>query len=86
MNALAKQIPETWLDLLMIPDLQKHSNELLEFVQVHQEILNSKIQKLTETLSTFEAVRETACLMMSLALFLAHTIGADTKGLSEHRI
>ncbi len=84
--AQSKQIPAEWLDLLMIPDLQEHANELLDFVQWHQELLNTKIQELSETFSTLDAVREAAILMMALALFLSHSIGADSKGLSEHWI
>jgi Fe-S-cluster containining protein len=84
--SLSKQIPAEWLDLLMIPDLQEHANELLDFVQGHQELLNTKIQELSETLSTLEVVREAAVLMMALPLFLSHSIGADSQGLSEHWI
>lgn len=83
---LGKQILAGWLDMLVIPDLQAQSEDVLDFVRAHQEILNSKIQELTETLSTFDAVREAAILMMALALFLSHAIGADSKGLSEHWI
>lgn len=85
-TALAKQIPAEWLDLLTIPDLEEKSIELAAFIEAHNELLNAKIQELTENLSTFEAVRKTACQMMALALFLAHAIGADSKGLSEHWI
>lgn len=84
-SALSKQIPVEWLDLLMIPNLEQ-SEGLTAFIEAHNELLNANIQELTETLSTFEAVRETACLMMASALFLAHAIGADSKGLSEHWI
>lgn len=85
-TTLAKQIPAEWLDLLTIPDLEEQSGGLTTFIEAHNELLNAKIQELTENLSTFEAVRETACLMMASALFLAHAIGADSKGLSEHWI
>lgn len=83
---LGKQIPAEWLDILVIPDLQVQSEDVLNFVQGHQELLNTKIQELSETLSTLDAVREAAVLMMALALFLSHAIGADTQGLSEHWI
>lgn len=84
--ALGEQIPAQWLDLLVIPDLQVQSEDVLNFVQGHQELLNTKIQELSETLSTLDAVREAAILMMALALFLSHSIGADSEGLSEHWI
>lgn len=83
---LAKQIPAEWLDHLMIPDLEGQPDNVPDFVQVHQETLNTKIQELSENLSSFDTVRESAVLIMALALFLAHAIGADVKGLSEHWI
>lgn len=85
MNAtqLSSVIPTEWLDLLMIPVLEQ-SDEPLDFVLAHTEILNNKIRELSESLSTFNSIREAAKLLMALVLFLAHTIGADAKGLSEH--
>ena len=87
MNAtqLSSEIPAEWLDLLMIPVLEQ-SDEPLGFVLAHTEILNNKIRELSESLSTMNTIREAAKLLMALALFLAHTIGADAKGLSEHWI
>ena len=84
--ALAKQIPTEWLDLLMIPELEEQSGELIDFAEAHNELLNKKIRELTNRLETFASVGETAKLIMALALFLAHTIGADARGLSEHWI
>lgn len=85
-TALAKKMPAKWSDLLTIPNLEEQPGGLTTFIEAHNELLNSSIQQLTENLSTFEAVRETAKRMMASALFLAHAIGADTKGLSEHWI
>lgn len=84
--ALAKQIPAEWLDTLMIPELPEQTAELSHFIEAHNELLNEKIQEQLDSLTTFASIRETASLMMALALFLAHAIGADTKGLSEHWI
>jgi uncharacterized protein len=83
---LAKQIPAEWLDLLMIPHLEEQTGELTAFIEAHNELLNKKIQELAGSLTTLGSISETACLMMALALFLAHAIGADAKGLSEHWI
>nr|WP_294858856.1 YkgJ family cysteine cluster protein [uncultured Fluviicola sp.] len=85
-TALSNRIPAEWLDALMIPDLEEQPDEVLDFVQAHQEILDIKIQELSENLSNLDAIRESAILLMALALFLAHAIGADAKGLSEHWI
>jgi hypothetical protein len=70
----------------MIPHLEDQTGELTAFIDAHNELLNKKIQELAASLTTFGAISETACLMMALALFLAHAIGADAKGLSEHWI
>lgn len=85
-TALSKQIPAEWLDLLMIPDLGKKSDDLVGFLEAHNQLLNDKIQELSTSLTTLDSIREAAELMMALALFLAHAIGADAKGLSEHWI
>lgn len=84
-SALSKQIPAEWLDLLQIPELQE-TTELALFIEAHNELLNDKSQNQLDSLATFASIRETACLMMALALFLAHAIGADAKGLSGHWI
>lgn len=84
--ALIKQLPGEWLDLLMVPVLAQQVDGLIEFVHAHNEILQTKISELQDSLTTFGSIREAAILMMTLALFLAHTIGADANGLSEHWI
>lgn len=85
-TALSRQISTEWLDLLMIPDVKGQSGDLVGFVKAHNELLNEQIQELSAGLTRFGSVREAAILMMALALLLAHAIGADAKGLSEHWI
>jgi len=84
--ALAKEIPVDWVDLLMIPNVKEQHIEAADFAQAHDELLNVKIQEQLDHLTTFGSIRETARWMMALALFLAHAIGADAKGLSEYWI
>lgn len=84
--ALAKEIPDEWLDVLMIPALEEPIGEVVRFIEVHNELLNKRIQEAATDLITFDSIRETAKWMMVLALFLAQAIGADAKGLSEHWI
>lgn len=84
--ALAKEIPDEWLDVLMIPALEEPIGEVVRFIEVHNELLNKRIQEAATDLTTFDSIRETAKWMMVLALFLAQAIGADAKGLSEHWI
>ncbi len=84
--ALAKEIPDEWLDALMVPELEEPTGEVVGFIEAHDELLNKKIQEVVTGLTTFDSIRETAKWMMAVALFLAHAIGADAKGLSEHWI
>ena len=84
-QTLIAQIPAEWLDVLMIPGLEGQS-DVMTFAQAHNEFLQIKIQELAGTLSNLDEIRETAELTMALALCLAHAIGADAKGLSEHWI
>lgn len=86
MTALSKHIPAEWLDALMVPELEEQPGEVVGFIEAHNEFLNKKIQEVVNGLTTFDSIRETAQWMMALALFLAHAIGADAKGLSEHWI
>lgn len=85
-SALAKEIPDKWLDVLMVPVLEEPLHDVVGFVEAHNELLNKKIQEVVRDLTTFSSIQETAIRMMALALFLAHAIGADAKGLSEHWI
>ncbi|WP_343634227.1 YkgJ family cysteine cluster protein [Fluviicola sp.] len=85
-TALVKKLPAEWLDVLMVPSSVEQSGELIRFAEAHQELLNRKITELSDSLTTFGSIREAAQWMMSLALFLAHAIGADARGLSEHWI
>lgn len=86
MIALSKHVPVGWLDALMVPELEESTGEAVGFIETHDELLNKKIQEVVTGLITFDSIRETAKWMMAMALFLAHAIGADSKGLSEYWI
>jgi len=85
-ESLAQRIDPDWLNLLMIPNIESSSNHPETFVREHNELLQIRAQQAFESLANFKEVRKSAELTMAMALFLAHALGADAKGLSEHWI
>jgi len=85
-DSLAERIGSEWLDTLMFPMLDGLLHDPITFAQTHNEIIQDKAQEMFGTLTSLELVREAAELTMAMALFLAHSLGADAKGLSEHWI
>ncbi|MFY7989367.1 MAG: YkgJ family cysteine cluster protein [Fluviicola sp.] len=82
-TVLADKIGEEWLQHLLKPNLP---NDLIDpdtFVQVHSEQIMQAAQILCDQLSTVQEIYEASILMMTMALFLAHAVGADAAGLSE---
>ena len=84
-NSLVAQIDTEWLNMLMHPEISSIDNPI-EFAQIHNEVIQAKAQEMFGTLSSMIAVQEAAELTMAMALFIAHSIGADAQGLSEHWI
>jgi len=84
--SLVSQVGQEWMQVLMLPPLGDQANDPILFAQMHNELIQAKAQELFGALSSLEEVGKTAELMMAMALFVAHTLGADTKGLSEHWI
>lgn len=85
-DSLVQQIGSEWMKIVMIPDLAECIKDPIHFTQNHNEIIHESVQKLIDQSTTLDEVRETAELMMAIALFFAHSLGADAKGLSEHWI
>jgi Fe-S-cluster containining protein len=91
---LSKETPETvasrigalWLDSLMLPELPKITKDAITFVENHEALLLLKVQQEFGSLQTFLAVHEASVLLIALALHLSRSLGADTKGISEHWI
>ena len=84
--ALSSKIDETWLVILLNPELNGSHQNASDFVKNHNQLIETKAQELLDGLTTFETVREAADLMMTMALFLAHAVGADALGFAEHWI
>jgi hypothetical protein len=74
---------KTWIDLLILPELTFSSEDPMTFVQRHEQLLNEKIQEKIDEAKTFELISALAIEMMSLALILGKSIGADVPSLAE---
>ena len=74
---------KTWIDLLILPELTFSSDDPMTFVQRHEQLLNEKIQEKIDEAKTFELISALAIEMMSLALILGKSIGADVPALAE---
>jgi len=82
-DTLSNTIGEEWMQRLMLPNLTIDSLDSGAFIQNHNECLMQEVQVLCDQLSTIQATFEASNLMMALALYLAHALGADAAGLSE---
>ena len=80
---LSKTIGEEWMQRLMLPNLTVDPLDSGAFIQNHNEYLMQEVQVLCDQLSTIQEMFEAANLLMALALYLAHALGADASGLSE---
>ena len=80
---VVKRIGEEWIDYLVIPTIIDYKDNPVIFAQKHNEFLLLKVQEAFGGLETFEELHEASVLMISVALHLAKSLGADTKGISE---
>ena len=83
---LAKQLGDDWLNALMLPALDEHIENCETFANAHNELLQTKAQEEFGALQKLEDVQLAAVKMMNLAFYLALSLGADARGLSEHWI
>ncbi len=82
-DILFNEIPHEWFDYLLFPDIDENIADPLSFINKHNEFLQQKAQDAFGCLQTMEELQEASVLMMRLALYLACSIGADSKGLAE---
>jgi Fe-S-cluster containining protein len=82
-NEMALRIGSVWMDYILLPPIKFSATNPSKFSNEHQTFLQEKAQQKIDTLTTLTAVKEASIWMMAIALFLAKSIGADTKELSE---
>ena len=86
LDLLVQQVGQEWMKIITTPDLIQYLQDPVMFVQTHNEMILENAQKQIDQLTTLDQVGETTERMMAIALFLAHSLGADAKGLAEHWI
>lgn len=84
--AIAERIGPEWIDCLMLPTINKDTENPIKFAQQHNELLLIKAQEQFGNIQTLQELHEASVLLISIALHLAKGLGADTKGIAEHWI
>lgn len=82
-DEMALRIGALWLDYILFPPIEFTPTKPTQFIVAHQVFLQEKAQQKIDTLTTLTAVKEASIWMMAIAMFLAKSIGADTKELAE---
>ena len=82
-DVMALRIGSVWMDYILLPPIKFSATNPTKFSSEHQTFLQEKAQQKIDTLTTLTAVKEASIWMIAIALFLAKSIGADTKELSE---
>ncbi|AOW17329.1 zinc/iron-chelating domain-containing protein [Polaribacter vadi] len=83
---VAQKIGKDWLDALMIPEITDEIENPVVFAKKHNDLLLEKAQQQFGSLQTFEELHKASVLMIAIALHLAKSLGADTKGIADHWI
>lgn len=76
---------EEWLNALINPTVVYNEDPTI-FIEQHNEYLQQKIQACFGSLTTIKEFSDAAILLMNMALYLAISIGANSKELAEHWI
>jgi len=82
-DELSLRIDAVWMDYLLFPPVKFNTTNPTQFIVAHQVFLQEKAQLKIDKLDTLTAVKEASIWMMSIALFLAKSIGADSVELAE---
>ena len=82
-DEMALRIGSVWMEYLLFPPIKFSTTKPTQFIVAHQVFLQEKAQIKIDKLDALTAVKESAIWMMAIALFLAKSIGANTKELAE---
>lgn len=83
---LTSRISSEWIDALMLPDLTDSLYDPGQFARQHYDLLISKMEDFFSTLEDLSDYRDASGLMMSLALHLGRSLGANPVDLADHWI
>jgi len=81
-DILSDEIPQEWFEFLLFPEIEENIADPLSFINKHNELFQQKVQDAFGGLETMEELHNASVLMMRLALYLACSIGADSKELA----
>ena len=84
-DQLFQFIPSDWQNELIHPEIKKVKSPT-DFATQHLQLLLNKAQHDFGSVTTLEELQQASAVMMSLALQIARSIGADPKSLAEHWI
>lgn len=84
-SSLFLNLEEDWLKALINPIIEFNETPAI-FIEQHNEYLQQKIQACFGSLTTIKEFSDAAILLMNMALYLAISIGANSKELAEHWI
>jgi hypothetical protein len=79
-------IGSDWINLLMVPEIDKYQEDPAAFFRRHHELLETQAQAAFGELDNVAALSNASGLMMGLALHLGRGLGANPAELSEHWI
>jgi uncharacterized protein len=82
-DEMALRIGSVWMEYLLFPPIKFSPTNPTQFIVAHQVFLQEKAQLKIDKLDTLSAIKDVSIWMMAIALFLAKSIGANTKELAE---
>lgn len=85
-DEISTRIGSEWLDVLTVPQLPTHDFSPEMFCQLHTQLIQQHLECELQSLNSLESFQKAAVLVMSLAVFIASSIGTDTQPLMEHWI
>lgn len=83
-DELVKTLDNKWVDVITAPEIIIQNNSLEEFIETHNEMLQSQAQKIYGELSTPKEIHDASVTLIGCALYLAKSIGSDMESLAEH--
>lgn len=75
------EIPKNWLETIVIPDISPEIINPISFAQMHNDIIQDKIESEYFSDLSINKLSESSVRVMALAILLAKAIGADTHAL-----
>ena len=83
---LAQRLGKEWLGQLLLPNIEQNPENAADFIQQHNLFLQEAIQEKCDTLENLDQIQELCVLVLAMALYLARSLGAETKQLASHWI